>query len=557
MTPNEKSLSIPDRKEKQTWLLQQDFIDSVTKSFGIDGWVTVYSGHESEVESVGFFCALIPNANVDAVLQKTSWDLSIGAGRPGCTVYGADENARYLRFGNDEGIEPLVIKRNFHGIRPSVIEIAEEFRYFHNLYPDARNNTHVKIDDEGNEENVAIVEGEVVRIRLKELKQFLAIKEMHLAIYFDSVRFTTDPLTTLGVDPISKTNTGDKLIYLYYIGDYHGPNRSDYKSFSHVRGKKLIQGTTKDKSGFWPFDDPKKKFEDYIIGVDSNGDPIQYTCDPDKLADYFGANRGAPHYLTPVFFRRDVLNKYYAVPGKYSVEDGYLRCGSLWGLRLDNNHERYVLVFLGDLGQDLSHNEQLYWKTYNVPPDGTISQVNFKRSFGAEFADPEASDLLFKCRFETFHENWAKANGWPLFKPLSSQDHHYYVSLRIPLADDQAEFDNQVSALAKILVESINEEEINKRLTTRGEGIKGITKLEEYLRERGLTDYSVHINFLRNLHDLRHGSAHRKGKIYEKAACSFQLSGRDLRIVFRDILKGAICLLEHLMTSVGIENDDR
>lgn len=449
------------------------------------------------------------------------------------------------------------MKRNFHGIRPSVIEIAEEFRHFHNLYHDARNNTYVKIDDDGNEENVVEVEGETVKIRLKELKQFLAIKEMHLAIFFDSVRFTTDLLATLGIDPINKTLTGDKFIYLYFVGDYNGPMRDECKSFSHVCGKQLIPGTTKNKSGFWPFDDRSKEFEEFIIGTDSNGDPIQHSCDPDKLADYVGANPNTRHYLTPVFFRRDVLNKYYAAPSKYSVEDGYLRCGVRWGLRLDNNHEKYIVVFLGDLGQDLSHNEQLYWKTYNVPRDGTISKVNWKRSFLAEFADPEASDLLFKCRFETIHENWTSANGWPLFKPLSSQDRHYYTSLRIPLADDQAEFDNQVSALAKILVESINEEDINKRLTTRGGGIKGITKLEEYFRERGFTDYSVHITFLRNLHDLRHGSAHRKGESYEKAARSFQLSGRDPRIVFQDILKGAISLLEYLITSLGIKSNDR
>lgn len=80
MTPGKRSLSIPDRKVKQAWLLQQDVIDSVTKGFGIDGWLTVYSTRRSDVENTGIFCALVPNGAVDTVLQKTSWDLSVGAG---------------------------------------------------------------------------------------------------------------------------------------------------------------------------------------------------------------------------------------------------------------------------------------------------------------------------------------------------------------------------------------------------------------------------------------------------------------------------------------------
>jgi hypothetical protein len=53
-----------------------------------------------------------------------------------------------------------------------------------------------------------------------------------------------------------------------------------------------------------------------------------------------------------------VLTKYYAHPERYSVEDGFLRCQGLWGLKLDNNHHEYIIVFLGDLGRDLPSDEQ-------------------------------------------------------------------------------------------------------------------------------------------------------------------------------------------------------
>lgn len=129
-----------------------------------------------------------------------------------------------------------------------------------------------------------------------------------------------------------------------------------------------------------------------------------YTCNPNELADYFGNNPGAPHYLIPVFFRRDVLTKYYSKPELYSVKDGYLRCGGLWGLRIDNNHEKYVVVYLGDLGRDLPPGERAYWKSFNVTPDGTISDVNWKRHFLGQFTDPEKADLVFKLQFNFFQK---------------------------------------------------------------------------------------------------------------------------------------------------------
>ena len=65
-----------------------------------------------------------------------------------------------------------------------------------------------------------------------------------------------------------------------------------------------------------------------------------------KVANYFGANKGAPDDLTPVCFRKEVLNDYYAQPEKYTVSDGYLTGGSLWSLYIDNNHPEAVMVFL-------------------------------------------------------------------------------------------------------------------------------------------------------------------------------------------------------------------
>ena len=49
--------------------------------------------------------------------------------------------------------------------------------------------------------------------------------------------------------------------------------------------------------------------------------------------------------------------------------------------------------------------------------------------------------------------------------------------------DNQSEFDSQLIALTKIIVDSLNEKEITKGLKTLTENDKAITKLEKFFKE--------------------------------------------------------------------------
>src|SRR3989449_7861468 len=155
-----------------------------------------------------------------------------------------------------------------------------------------------------------------------------------------------------------------------------------------------------------------------------DGEPVEHTSNHEKLGNYFGANADAPHYLTPIYFRKEVLGKYYGDPDRYSVSDGRLSCFALWGCQIDNNHPTHVVVFLGDLGRDLPYEERLHWRQFNVPPEGGVSKTNFQRSFLAQFADAEASDLTFRQEFSEIMNQWEMACGWPLFLALSPDDEH-------------------------------------------------------------------------------------------------------------------------------------
>ena len=535
--------------QDRTRLLQSDQIDYITKGIRHGPWLTVYSYAKNGLDSQACFSALIPKAKAKRVLSDVAWDFSIGDGSPGVITHFKDGQPidRYNRFGNDSGIEPLVLKRDFHGIRPGYVEIAEEFRLFHNLFHDIANQKYIEIDDNGDEHDAVIYDDLSMRVRLSKIKDFLTTKGVLLALYIDSIRRSPYTLSDLGITEVCQDIRRDHFHLELSIRPISaGFTADDRQTLSRLIGKRLIWGSVKSLA------DPKDAlYQDFIIDTGDDGLPMTYTSNPDKLANYFGANPGAPHHLTPVFFRREALNKYYANPSKYSVEDSLIRCGNLWSLHIDNNHDKYVVVFLGDLGRDLSAPERVYWRSFNVPPEGTISEVSFKRNFLVQFTAPTQKDLIFKYRFDECQKTWESNFGWQLFKPLAQADQHYYRALHIPLTNDRAEFDDQILALAKILVDSLNESKIQDALPTKIENEKGISKLERFLKSYTDENLEPHITFLRNLYKLRHGSGHRKGDDYQKIAATYHLDDREPMNVFADILQQAIAFMDFLQQFVA------
>lgn len=279
----------------------------------------------------------------------------------------------------------------------------------------------------------------------------------------------------------------------------------------------MIPSPPLERSGIWPFDEVDDHFPDYVIDYDSEGEEVQYTCNPDALANYFGTNPDAPNYLTPVFFKREVLQKYYNNPEKYSVEDGHLRCSGLWGLMMDNDNPEYVIVFLGDLGRDLPKSERDYWRSFNVAPDRNMSQTGTRRAFLGEWAEAQSSDLKFRYLYRQFAAEWREQEGWTLFREPVDSDKNLLQQLRIPLSESQTEFEGSIGILAKLLCDGLNDKEIQRRLPSRIEHEKSISKLERWLRQEKYEHVDRDIKLLRDIQTLRStGTAHRKGSKYEQ-----------------------------------------
>ena len=508
------------------------FADFIAKIGGLGKgeWTTVYSSRDS-VDGAAIYSALIKNTLVKRSLQHPSWDIRIGDGGPGLesSFRNGKEKTRYVRS-SDSGVEPLVLKRSFHDIRPDYWEVSEDFRLYFNIYDDKSGRKLLRIDDNGDEHDAVSMKDGEIKIKTFLIRQYLTIRKMKLAIFFDYNRLSSKTIEELGIEEHSREEKGADFIYSVGVGRWMGFSDNTKKSHGRLLGKKLVSSDPSFKPDI--FGRQKKQYIDFIIGADDNGEEVRFTCNEAKLSNYFGANPGAPHYLTPVCFRKEVLNKYYSQPEKYTVRDGYLSCGALWSLYIDNNHPDAVMVFLGDLGH-LSHTEQMYWRGFNLP-SGKMSRVAFKRSILGQFADPQTADLYFKQRFSLFNEYWKKKFGWELFRPLTGKDEYALKILRVPLTNDIREFDEQVAMLTKVFIDSLNEKELAKGITNR-ENAKGLDKFETWLQSQHFRSDPM-MQFLRKLQALRSAStAHRKGDNYEKLKPFFEIDKKELTEVLEDI----------------------
>jgi hypothetical protein len=509
------------------------------EKLGKTEWIKIFSLDDSEGsnEHITYFCALISNDKVPEVLQNYRWDLRLDGGRPGFVTYyiQGEPITKYQRY-PDEGIEPLVYWRTFSGRKDSFVEISEEFRLYFNLFEIKKSDEEkvfIYTNDDGDEDEVIRIEKDEVFVKLKYIKEYLAAKQSHLAIYFELMRFSEQTLEDIGQKEINEIKKGDDYIYSLCVRNLILGNT---KSLGSLLGKKLISGQKDFNPIFWK--SKNDKFEEFIIGVDDEGKEITYSCN----IDY----QSKPGFLTPVFFKREVLKKYYDNPDRYTVEDGYIRREGFWTLRVMNNHRDHVVVWLGDL-KSLPYKEQTHWRAFNITPsERKISHTDFIRNIEGNFAEPEHPELYFKYKFESFQKVWFEKFKWYLFQPLSEEDAHYMKSLHVPTTNEQKEFEDQVFSITKILIDSLNSEKLSIGLTINKEKPGSIDKLEAFLKSHGLNLPKM-ISFLRNLQSLRsHGIAHRKGKDYQKIKKYFEIDKKDLSVVFEDILIKCIWILNTL-----------
>jgi hypothetical protein len=532
----------PDDQEIER-LLQGNRIavveDPTRRSF-----VCVYSSGDSRD---GFHCYsfLLPINRQQDFLGHVAWDLRPDnfSPRVECEEQAVDGERRrkvyYLPHGNEYGAEALVHTRYYWKNYPPEIEIAEEFRLFWNLFHDRSRGLLLHCDNGGTEHEVVRIKESYVEIQLRFLVDFLRAKQMHLGLQWEGNYWSRRSLEELGMKSGEQENTGALFRRLLILAS--NQKIENYQSVSRLLGKAIIPcpGDVEYRDPFEGDDVPRPEF---IVGQDSLGQPI---------TDVWDETRQTENALTPVFFKRAVLGRYFAEPETYEVGDGRLRCPGFWDLRMDNDHPKHVIVWLKDLWQGLPLAEREHWRRYNIVPDGSCSRTFYTRNLRAWPADPEMPNLRLKQLYPIANKKWRAQYGWSLWREPHSEDRYVFSQLHVCLDENQTEFDQQNALLAKLLVDLLDEENIVARLKDQEIPAGGINRLELLLTSEGVSDARGIVNPLRTVQSLRSaGAAHAKGTRYAEAMERTGLQGRPLIEASMALFHGAVAFVEGLIALV-------
>ena len=546
MSDTAPSVRSPEHQEVATTLRQVDERQYILRS-GEGPWTVISDDwHERGRRNGGRFVAFSDPAHRSEALGRAAWDLTKGDGAPGFSQHyeNGEWVTTYERNSAGPCIEPLVIVQQFHGVVPSRYLINQEFSLLMRLWEEPVTGNFYTILDDGSKELAIKVEGKKISIRTPLLRRYQAARQLDLLLFTDSVQYVD---TDFDADEFAymreedHVENGDSVIF-FGIGDGMITHRS---VLSRLLGKRVLPPPPQEDSGVWPWEREDNHYPEFIIREDQNGREVRYTCNHERLANYFGANPEAPHYLTPVFFRREVLQRYYDDPGLYQVEDGRLTCAAMWSVQIDNGNPDVVMVFLGDIGRDIPSSHRDHWRAHNIAPLQGMSVTTFRRSFLAQFADSQNPEHVFKNAYLSAQTAWLETWGWPLYRETTGLDAQLIDRIRIPLNDTNAEFESQMLALAKLLVDLINEKDVAAGLP-RVDGEKGIDKFRRFLTSVGYAEVDRDVALLRQIQTIRSRiSAHTSGSSGPSFLAS-QLDGLSKPEFVKELMRRATQMLGDL-----------
>jgi hypothetical protein len=358
--------------------------------------------------------------------------------------------------------EQILFARQFDGRqeRPSYIEISQRLTHAFDLHYVPERDAFCRFDERGDVEDAVRIahafgqsgceEGRVVTILRGILDEYMTITGQALVLLYDSTR--ADPKNFDGWQ-------NQDLVYrelspeIYYrIGRKSG-------SASYLIGFQIIRPSVskKDVVGRYGIGKPKQRQCVTFIALDWKHNSVRdCSCDPAKLGNYF-VKSDLPFETSPVFFRPDVLLKYKADTNKYQIQHRSISCRHAWHLQTyDVNEAGQVHTYLKYLG-DLPYEEQLYWKSFNEPPRGSISRRAFQTDFKGEWDleyDPLQNLMQILRDLHTAQVSWWRLRDEDLINEL-----HY------PVTNSADEWAKELHTLDKLLVEGFERKDLCLRLT--------------------------------------------------------------------------------------------
>lgn len=525
-----------DFLEFDDWLKKKEYLSR--------NWIVVARSQKSDVQILFTYSVLLAEGegHLERILKTPNWEINrLG----GVKMFGVptfelpdEKEMIYLPAGFQEidglWFQPFVFYRSFQGYIPERFEFVQSFLLYHQAFYSDKEGQFQRITKSGEISVVAKLDYEskdnqVLLVDAHHLRDFLAANKSFLVRYHDHKRFSEQEIADLPDDQlVTEVSDASRCIE---ISLRKGGIHPSFSSHSRLLGKDVIRPYSRPDSrhreSITGEDD--NRFEEFIFGRSADGELEYATCNKEELSNFF-MDRNTPHYLTPVYFRAEVLSRYYDDSKRYSVGECYLSCLTKWGLEFVRQEKDLIQVYLGDVG-DIPYEEQKHWRSFNIPYMGPISEKRFRRDFFNEVEESEDPVSIFKKRYELIQRFFLDKYGKPLFLALEEGDKYRWETLHLPLTEDWSEFDSQSLALAKITTDALNvsllKKQTGKKIDPTGEIRNKIDMFEEFLKQTGaemntLTRVSEVFRMVQTIRST--GPAHPKKKNFMKGLERYGIS---------------------------------
>lgn len=346
-----------------------------------------------------------------------------------------------------EGATPLVFLRDSTGVTPDElsVEILQELIHVSALHRNRSGSDYQRRDENGDVQSLVSVTRKakdadlsLVTMDRSILDEYMAVCDLSLIRMFDFVLCDISKF----VRPRSQKPTR------LQIGPYFAADKTLIAGHAgFIRGFQLLRTTvppeTVQRSIRRRFSGEPEGAVDFLVHDFRNGRLASISTDRSSTTNYFEQKEGLPFETSPAFFRPEVLQRYKSDGDKYVVESRIVRCGHTWDLRYGVNDANQVHAYICDL-RLLPIQEQLYWKSFNVPPDGGLSSKVVETDFGGKFVDSEPLEKVTEI-LRAWRERdvpWWKLGDVTLLDRVN-----------VPLTSGRDEWSREFLNLAKLLVD--------------------------------------------------------------------------------------------------------
>jgi hypothetical protein len=186
----------------------------------------------------------------------------------------------------------------------------------------------------------------------------------------------------------------------------------------------------------------------YVVGVDPNtGQDVTVTHD-------------TAEFLSPVFFRPEVLSRYRDNPDHFSVTDNSVAAQGHWQLDISQTRTGLIQAWLGDVAR-LPESVQAHWVQYSTAADDGVPEWRLKRDLCESpddaFADAEGDEVTeLRAALTAANQAALTAFGVALYQDASPEDQGRIDALHRPLNESYAAFQSELQVLALLCVEHLN-----------------------------------------------------------------------------------------------------